>query len=81
MKNKILAVLTSATLFVGLPVFAFADTPFGTSTVSGTINSLIFDLAVIIGLVGTSLLGLWVALIGLGWGIGRFKKYIAGRKF
>ncbi len=60
--------------------YAFADT-FGTSTAPTLVNGLIGDVAVIIGAVVASILGLLAALLGLGWGVKKFRHYITGRKF
>jgi len=53
---------------------------FGTSSVASLISGLVTDLGLIIAGIITVILGLWAALVGAGWGIGKFKKYIAGRK-
>jgi len=64
-----------------LPFLAFADTAFGTSTAVTTVTTLIGDVALIIGGVIATLLSLYAALVGLGWGTRKFKQYVSGRKF
>jgi len=60
---------------------AFAQTAFGTSTAATTITSLVGDVALIIGTVLGVILGLVAALMGLGWGIRKFRQYVSGKKF
>jgi len=54
---------------------------FSTSTAPTIVNSLISDVALIIGAVVGTILGLLAALMGLGWGVKKFRRYITGRKF
>lgn len=63
-----------------LPMLAFADA-FSTSTAPTVVGSLISDVALVIGGVVGTILGLYAALVGLGWGVRKFKHYVSGRKF
>jgi len=83
MKNKIYkagVVAASSALVLGLASVASAA-EFGTSTAPTLVNDMISDVAVIIGAVVVTILGLLAALLGLGWGIRKFRGYITGRKF
>ena len=79
MKQKILGVV-AAVGAVMLPAVSLADT-FGTSSAPTIVTSFITDVAGILGAVIASILGLLAALLGLGWGIRKFRHYVAGRKF
>jgi len=79
MKNKIIGVVSGVGAAM-LPFLAFADT-FGTSTAATEVNTLITNVAVILGSVVGVILGLLAALMGLGWGVKKFRHYITGKKF
>lgn len=79
MKYKIGVGIASVGAFL-LPVVAYAQT-FGTSTAPTLVIDMIADVAVIIGAVVAVILGLYAALLGLGWGVKKFRQYITGRKF
>jgi len=64
-----------------LPVLAHAQTAFGTSTAPTEVTNFIAAIAVIIGAVVGAILALLGALTGLGWGVRKFRHYVAGRKF
>jgi len=83
MKNRIAKVVASVgAAALGLVVSSVAyAAEFSTSTAPTLVNQTITDVAVIIGAVIGSILGLLAALLGLGWGIRKFKAYITGRKF
>lgn len=63
-----------------MPFLAFADA-ISTSTAPTVILNFTVDAATIIGTVIGSILGLYAALLGLGWGVRKFRHYISGRKF
>lgn len=73
-----IAGLTSA--FMATVTLASAQA-FGTSTAAGHVTQLSGDVALIIGAVIVSILGLLAALLGLGFGVNRFRKYVTGKKF
>jgi len=54
---------------------------FATSTAITSITSFISDLGLVIAGVVASILGLLAALVGLGWGVRKFLKWVGGRKF
>jgi len=54
---------------------------FGTSTAVTSILQLNTDVGTIIGGVIVAILTLLAALLGLGWGVRKFKQKISGRKF
>lgn len=81
MKQKILALagIAMALAFVTLPALTHAQ--FSTSTAVTTVTDFIGSLSVVIaGIVG-GILALLAALVGLGWGIRKFLKWVGGRKF
>lgn len=80
LKLKIASVVGSIVGVMATAYSALADT-FGTSTAPTLVNGLITDVAVIIGAVIASILGLLAALMGLGWGVKKFRHYITGKKF
>jgi len=76
--------ITASGVLVGASVLALtasADTGFGTTTAVTATNGLILDVSLIIAGVVTGILGLLAALMGLGWGVKSFRKYITGKKF
>jgi len=79
--NKIQKILfvASALVLAGTP--AFAQTALSTSTAPTFIEGLVTDVALIMGTVIVVIVGLLAALLGLGWGIRKFKGYVTGRKF
>jgi len=54
---------------------------FATSSVATVISGLVSDLGSVITDNVSIILGLFIALVGLGWGVSKFRKYIAGKKF
>jgi len=83
MTNKFkmgVASLVAGVSAVLLPLVASADT-FGTSTVASVQNTMVGDVAVIIGATVGVILGLYSALTGLGWARRKFSHYVSGRKF
>jgi len=54
---------------------------FATSTAISSITSLVTDLGLVFASVVGVILALWASLVGLGWGISKVRRYIAGRKF
>jgi len=65
---------------LGSVAVASADA-FGTSTAITSVTTLQNDVAVIIGGVVVGILSLLAALMGLGWGVKKFRHYITGKKF
>jgi len=65
----------------GLATLALADTAFSTSSAPTLVLGMIGDVALIIGIVIGAILGLLAALLGLGWGVKKFRHYITGKKF
>lgn len=80
MKKFIVKLGAGTALFAATAAVALADT-FGTSTVPSIMTGFIGDVAVIIGIVVAAVLGLLAALLGLGWGVRKFKAYVSGKKF
>jgi len=81
MFKKIGYTVAGVALTLSTGAVAFADTAFGTSTAPGVITGVITDVAVIIGAVVVTILSLYAALVGLGWGIRKFRRYVSGNKF
>jgi len=54
---------------------------FSTTTAVTTVTDLITNLALVIGGVVGAILALYAGLLGLGWGVRKFRQYISGRKF
>jgi len=54
---------------------------YSTSTAVTSINNLTADVSQMITGSITAILVLLAALLGLGWGVRHFRRYIAGRKF
>lgn len=81
--NKIQKIASGFGAFVAS--LALVTVSFGaelsTSTAPGLVNGLITDVATIIGAVVVAILGLLGALMGLGWGVKKFRAYITGKKF
>jgi len=80
MMKKISYVGAGIITALAVPFLVFADT-FSTSTAPTLVNGFIADIAVIIGAVIAGILGIYAGLVGLGWGIRKFKHYVSGRKF
>jgi len=66
--------------FALVPALAFAQ-QLSTSTVPTVVNNVTSDVSQIVYQVIGGILALMVALLGLGWGVRRVKRYITGRKF
>jgi len=84
MKNiiaKLSVRIGGAVTLLGYAVTAGAQTAFSTSTAGTTISSMITDVALIIGGVVGTILALYSALVGLGWGVRKFRRYVSGKKF
>lgn len=64
---------------LALPMLTHAQ--FSTSTAATSVTDFITSLATIIAAVIAAILGLLAALVGLGWGIRKFLKWVGGRKF
>lgn len=79
MIRKISSVVAALAVVV-LPSLASAQ-EFSTSTAETTVTGLIADISVIIAAVVTSIVGLYAALIGLGWGKRKIQQHVTGRKF
>lgn len=81
MKQKImyLAGVAMALAFVTIPQLTHAQ--FSTSTAVSTVTGFQGDLSFVIGAVIAGILSLLAALVGLGWGIRKFLKWVGGRKF
>lgn len=79
---KKLASLGAVALAFGLIVLpSLTNAQFSTSTAVTTVTDFIGSLSVVIaGIVG-GILALLAALVGLGWGIRKFLKWVGGRKF
>lgn len=79
---KKLASLGAVALAFGLIVLpSLTHAQFSTSTAVTTVTDFIGSLSVVIaGIVG-GILALLAALVGLGWGIRKFLKWVGGRKF
>jgi len=72
------SVVTAA--LVGLtPMVAAAQ--YSTTTAAANVNTAISDVGATIGQVVPTILVLLAALIGLGWGVRKFKSHVSGRKF
>jgi thiol:disulfide interchange protein len=78
--SKIYKVVGAISAVALMPFMAFAQ-EFGTTTAVTSVTSMISSLAVIIGALVGVILGLWAALVGLGWGVRKVKAYITGKKF
>jgi len=77
MKTKIVG--ASAVIASFLPLLAHAQ--YSTTTAAGDVTAAIGDVGSVIGIVIPVILGLLAALIGLGWGVRKFKAHVSGRKF
>jgi len=53
----------------------------GAASTTSALAQVATDLGIIIAAVVATLLTGYVALLGLGWGVRHFKKYISGKKF
>jgi len=82
MKNakKFVRGALGAIVALAIPAVSYAQ-EFATSSVPGYIADLRSDAAQVMSPVIYTILGLLAALIALGWGVSKFRKYIAGRKF
>jgi len=80
LKAKLIAgsgvVMTALTLAI-----SSAHAQFSTTTAVTAVNTVVSDTGTIIGQVVVTILALMTALIGLGWGVRKFKRYVSGRKF
>jgi len=82
MKQKTAQILGGVSLglsTLALPLMTFAQ--FSTSTAATSVTDFIAHLATVIAAVVVAILGLRAALVGLGWGIRKFLKWVGGRKF
>lgn len=77
---KKIALRVSSVGLLALPFLAQAS-EFGTSTAPTVIGAMITDVATVIGAVVGTILGVYAGLVGLGWGVRKFKHYVSGRKF
>lgn len=80
--QKKIAQLGAIALALGVIVLpSLTHAQFSTSTAVTTVTDFIGSLSVVIaGIVG-GILALLAALVGLGWGIRKFLKWVGGRKF
>jgi len=78
MQTKTKIALGSAILAL-TPMLTFAQ--YSTTTAESNINTLIDDVGATIGGTVPTILLLLAALIGLGWGVRKFMKWVSGRKF
>jgi len=76
-KSKIALMAGIATVVA--PFLAFAD--YATTTAITDVNTNISDVGSTIGGITPKLLALMAALIGLGWGVRKFRQHVSGRKF
>lgn len=82
MKQKTAQVIGGVTLGLStfaLPLLSLAQ--FSTSTAATSVTDFITSLSAVIAAVVVAILGLLAALVGLGWGIRKFLKWVGGRKF
>jgi len=82
MKQRTAQMIGGATVALStlaLPLLSFAQ--FSTSTAASSVTDFITDLASVIAAVVVAILGLLAALVGLGWGVRKFLKWVGGRKF
>jgi len=79
MKTKILGIVGGIGTAL-LPILSHAQA-FSTSTASTAFGNVLSDVSVIMLTAITAILGLYAGLVGLGWGIRKFKAYVSGRKF
>jgi len=78
--NKLkIAGLTMAVLAAATPFVAAAQ--YSTTTAAANVNTAISDVGATIGQIVPVILVLLAALIGLGWGVRKFKAHVSGRKF
>lgn len=54
---------------------------FATTTAITTTSDLITNVGLVIAGVVAAILALYAALVGLGWGVRKFTKWVGGRKF
>jgi len=83
MKNifaRISGVVTALALTVMASAVTYAS-ELSTSTAISAVNALKTDVGLTMGEVITGILGLLAALIGLGWGVRKFMRWVSGRKF
>jgi len=81
MQKKLLSLAAVALAFGVIVAPSLTHAQFSTSTAVTTVTDFIGDLSVVIaGIVG-GILALLAALVGLGWGIRKFLKWVGGRKF
>jgi len=81
MMKKIASLGAVALAYALLVLPAISHAQFSTSTAVTTVTDFIGSLSVVIaGIVG-GILALLAALVGLGWGIRKFLKWVGGRKF
>jgi len=76
----VVAVASSA-LMASAAHAAYDSTAFSTTTAVTNSNQFFTDINLVIGGTIVGILTLMAALLGLGWAVRRFKKYVSGRKF
>lgn len=64
-----------------MPFISIAEAAYSTSTAVTDVNTAIGAVGDTIGGVVPTILVLLAALIGLGWGVRKFKAHVSGRKF
>lgn len=65
----------------GILGVGIAHAQYSTTTASTNVISNINDVGATIGAVVPTILVLMAALIGLGWGVRKFRQHVSGRKF
>jgi len=78
---KMKAKIASVGVIIGSLLPTFAHAAYSTTTAAGDVNTAIADVGSTIGLTVPTILGLLAALIGLGWGVRKFVKWVSGKKF
>jgi len=62
-------------------LFPVAEAQYSTTTAAAAVVQNINDVGATIGAVVPTILLLMAALIGLGWGVRKFRKHVSGKKF
>jgi len=81
MLSKIHVRLVAITTMIGGLVSVASAQAYSTSTAASSVTTLVSDVSAVITQVVVVILALLAALLGLGWGVRKFKRYITGRKF
>lgn len=81
MKQKLMSLAGIAMAFAFVAIPALTHAQFSTSTAVSSVTGFQGDIAYVVGAVIAGILSLLAALVGLGWGIRKFLKWVGGRKF